>query len=42
MDKTVKFGFVILNYMQTDITIRSINNIAKTFLWGGVENYNSR
>lgn len=37
MDKTVKFGFVILNYMQTDITIRSINNIAKTFNGGSGE-----
>lgn len=31
MDKVVKFGFVILNYMQTDMTIKSVDNIVKTF-----------
>lgn len=41
VDETVKFGFVILNYMQTDMTIKSVDNIVKTFS-GGVENYSSR
>ena len=42
VDETVKFGFVILNYMQTDMTIKSVDNIVKTFSGGGVENYSSR
>lgn len=31
MDRAVKFGFVILQYMQTDMTIKCINNIENTF-----------
>lgn len=37
VDETVKFGFVILNYMQTDMTIKSVDNIVKTFSGGGGE-----
>ena len=37
MDKEVKFGFVILNHMQTDITIKSVDNIVKTIGGGGLQ-----
>ena len=37
VDETVKFGFVILNYMQNDMPINSVDNIVRKFSGGGGE-----